>query len=230
MSNRPPVIALVSGVHASIAPATEAVLEEIPDAVIWNMLDDQLIPDTIAAGGATPALERRTRRLLAHAAEGGADAILLTCSLYAHLADSASAELGVPVVASDDAAFRELADAGFSRVAIVSAVPLALSDSTARARQLAGAEVEVMPVIAAEARTPSLAGDVARTASAVASAVREHAPLAEAVVLANYSLVLAATALSADLGRPVLSGARSAARELRGLTATVLRSKAAVST
>jgi hypothetical protein len=77
-----PTVALIHATPAAIGPARMAFSERFPRATVWNLLDDLLISQAQSAGGLTPALRGRMERLIEHAVAGGADAVLLTCSMY----------------------------------------------------------------------------------------------------------------------------------------------------
>ena len=213
-----PLVAVISGVAASVAPAEDALREAIPLARLWNILDDRLISDAVEAGGVTAHLAERMHRLIDHAAAEGADSVLLTCSLYGHLVAEASARAGIPVIGPDDAAFAFAASGRYRSLAVVSGVPLALADSAARVRKHfaeAGCETAVHPVLAVAAREPSLVGDAQGTASAIASALAATDARFDAILLANYSLGIARSALESATVTPVIAGAPLAAAAVR---------------
>ncbi|MET0452588.1 MAG: hypothetical protein ABW137_12210 [Mycobacterium sp.] len=214
-------VAFISAVQAAISPATAAFAAEFAGAEVWNVLDDRLLSDASARGGLDEALTARMCRLIAHAIDGGADAVLLTCSLYASVAhEKTTARL--PVLAPDESAFAQLVADGYNRVLVVASFDSAAQDSAARLRAvLADASVAtiVESVVVADARPAADAGDK----TALERALINHlAPLAlnfDAVFLAQYSLAPAGRTLSAALGLPVLSGPVSAARHLAHLLA-----------
>ncbi|GAB3041348.1 aspartate/glutamate racemase family protein [Parafrigoribacterium mesophilum] len=230
-----PVIALVSAVTSAIAPAARGLEREFPEACAWNLVDDRLITEAIAAGGLTDDLRDRMTRLIRYALDGGAAAVLLTCSMYGPVAHEVAASVPVPILAADDAAFEAAAASGHERIALVSSLPVPLADarerfaaflrSRAGAPELTGApDFTGVPVftgvLAAGAYAASAAPDAtgeARSpealAQALAAAVRGSD--ADAVLLAQYSLAPAAQRLAALAGVPVFSGPDAAARLLR---------------
>lgn len=216
------LVALVSAVPAAIPPAEAAVRAAVPDARLWNLIDDRLIADAIERDGVTDELADRMRRLVEYAEIGGADAVLVTCSLYADIAARLDSPR-MPVLGSDDAMWEAAARAGYRSLHVVSSVPIALADSTRRARLLfPGA---VVPVLVAEARRPSLERDTPAVAQAIANAITASDTPVEAIALANYSLADAAEAIAQLTGSPVLSGPTPAAQDLRARIATAARSR-----
>src|SRR3954469_14438603 len=213
-----PLVALVSAVPAAIPPAIAALEEAMPAARVWNILDDRLIDDANEAGEVTGALEARMRRLIDHATEEGADAVLLTCSLYGFVARKAAQQATVPVLGPDDAAFEAVRTAGYSSLFLVSSVELALADSAARLRPHLGDAadgLEILPVLASEALAPSRAGDTDGAANALAEAIERVGGAADAVLFAQYSLAPAAPLVEERLRLPVITGPGKAAALLR---------------
>lgn len=216
-TNRP-LVALISGVTAAIPPASGALNDAIPAAQQWNLLDDRLIYDATRLGRVSEELAERMMRLVGHAAIEGANGVLLTCSMYGFLAQSATQRFGIPVHGPDDAAFAEVMNRAYGSIHLVSSVQLALEDSVERAADTfatAGVEVDVVPVLADGARAASLAGDTATVRNAIVNAVRATGRHAEAVLFANYSLADAAGGVGAALGVPVITGPALAAQALR---------------
>ncbi|GGR88980.1 hypothetical protein GCM10010252_29820 [Streptomyces aureoverticillatus] len=198
-----PRIALISATPAAIGPAVAGLADDFPDAAPWNLLDDALLTDADAQGGLTPALAERMRRLIAYAVEGGARGVLLTCSLYGPVAERAAADVDVPVLAADAAAFAAALAGGHRRILVLATFEAALSDSLERFRaaaRAAGSSVEAVGRVIAPGQS------------------EDHHPDpgdADGVLLAQYSLAPHADALAAGLGLPVHAGPRAAARVLR---------------
>lgn len=211
--NRPRV-ALIHGTAAAVAPAAAGLAAAFPEAEPWNLLDDRLLPDADAAGGLTPALAERMSRLIGFAHAEGASAVLLTCSMYGTVATAA--DLDIPVLAPDEAAFARVVHEGWSSVVVVGSFDTAAQDAGARLRStLAAARVgtRVDVVTAGAAMEPSRKGDTAGLTRALLEAV--SGTEVDAVVLAQYSLAPAAEDLERRLGLPVVSGPQAAAAMLK---------------
>ncbi|MFE9118998.1 hypothetical protein [Streptomyces sp. NPDC007172] len=211
-----PRIALISAVPAAMAPAADALRTGFPEAQVWHLLDDRLLSDAAGAAGPTAPLRARMRRLIEHAVAGGADAVLLTCSLYGVVAQELDGEGGraVPVLAPDAAAFERLASGGYQHVLVIASLEAALRDSMDRLRTALAHDaptaggVEVSGVVVPGALA---AGDLGALVEVLAGA----AATADAVFLAQYSLAPAAPGLAVALEVPVVSGPTSAAHALR---------------
>ncbi|THV34676.1 aspartate/glutamate racemase family protein [Glycomyces buryatensis] len=215
--NRRPRLALIHGTSAAVAPAVDGLAAVFPEAEPWNILDDRLLPDADAAGGLTPELAERMSRLIGFARDGGAAAVLLTCSMYGTVATSA--ELDIPVLAPDQAAFARVVRERWGSVLVVASFETAAIDAAARLRSTladAGVGTRVDVVTADAALRPSRSGDVDALENALADVVADKAAC-DAVVLAQYSLAPAAALLEQRLGLPVVSGPQAAAAMLKTL-------------
>lgn len=147
-----PRIALISATPAAIGPAVDGLTTEFPEAEIWNLLDDKLLADANSQGGVTDQLGIRMNRLIRHALTEGADAVLLTCSLYAAVAQTTTAD--VPVLAPDEASFDEALSGSFRRILLIASFESALLDVITRfkaAAEAAGRDATVTGAIATAA-------------------------------------------------------------------------------
>ncbi len=224
-STESPLVALISATSLASPPVEHALEQVFPAARVWNILDDRLLQDADAAGGLTPHLEDRMRRLIEHAVAEGADAILLTCSVYGPVAHEIAPTLHIPIFGPDDAAFDAVLAGGASVVALVSSVELTLADSLSRLTAVLAARgvgPSVIPIFSAGAMAASRAGDPAVLADALAASVLESGSSPDAVFLAQYSLAPAAERLGARLGLPIITGPERSALALRDALGAVI--------
>lgn len=201
MTPNGPLVAVINATTAAIPPIRRAFSERFPAAILWNLLDDRLLIVADERGGVTPELQERMRRLIDHAVTEGADAVLLSCSLYGFVARQRAANLTVPVHGPDDAVFSSLLDSGARRVLLVGSVEISIQDSTTRLRadaEARGVELDVIPALLAG---PD--GTIGQPDEAV-----------DAILLAQYSLAPAADRLQDELGVPVFSSPKFAATAL----------------
>jgi hypothetical protein len=131
-TQRAPLVAVINATPASVSPAKAALAEAFPEATVWNLLDDRLISDAEAAGGLTPALSRRMLRLIDYAIGGGAEALLLSCSMYGPVLDQARRDHKLPMLSSDEALFEEVASRSFASVLLLGPLEPAVEDSVGR--------------------------------------------------------------------------------------------------
>ncbi|MGW1975692.1 hypothetical protein [Streptomyces sp. NPDC001889] len=216
--DRAPRIALISATPTAVGPAVAGLAEEFPAAEPWNLLDDRLLTDAPDHGPLPPRLVDRMHRLIGHALAGGADGVLLTCSLYGTAVSGI--ETPVPLLAPDTAAFAralELSQGGGS-VLVLASFEAALRDAESRfsaAVAAAGSAAEPVGVVAPGAFEAARREDPAALFDALRNACAPHSAGAGVVLLAQYSLAPAAARLSTALGLPVVSGPRAAAAALR---------------
>ncbi|MFD4669938.1 hypothetical protein ACFWNN_09395 [Lentzea sp. NPDC058450] len=203
------VVALVHATAAPMGPAAEAFAAVMPQARLWNLLDDTLIGEVEKAGGLTPALRDRMRALIGYAVENGADAVLLTCSMYGPVAAEVTAG-PVPVLPPDRALFDEVVRLQPATVLVLGAAEAGTNDTAGRLRSHLGPEATVHGRTVAGVRDAVAAGDVEHAAHLLAAAAR--AQPADVVVLGQFSLAPVAERVRALAGVPVLSPPHLAAR------------------
>ncbi|AQS72431.1 Asp/Glu racemase [Streptomyces pactum] len=218
---------MIHAVPAAHRIAEEAFAREFPQATVWNVLDDRLLNDARGAGGLTGPLRRRMLRLIGHVMDGGAQALLLTCSSYGEVVDTARALWDVPVLKSDEAMFKAALAGPYRRIAVVASTPPAVPAAVAQLEALVPAVRPDRPldIVTALSEEAGAADGAEATARHLADALHAAGSAdADAVLLAQYSLTPARDALAGLVGVPVLDGAGAAARELRGLLAPEGRS------
>ncbi len=203
-----PTVAMVHATPAAIAPAVAAFGERFPEAGLWHLLDDRLVSDAERAGGLVPPLRRRMLSLIGHAVAGGADGILLTCSMYGPVARIAGQLWDLPVAGSDEAMYDRVAAERPARVAVLGSLETAVADSAERLRRVLagdGPVTEVVEVLCAGAAAAVMAGDGAALLASLRSAAEPLAGEVDLFLLGQYSLTPARAGLEAALGVPVWS-------------------------
>jgi Asp/Glu/hydantoin racemase len=206
-----PTVALVHATPAAMAPAVAAFAERFPEAGLWHLLDDRLVSDAERAGGLVPSLRRRMLSLIGHAVAGGADGVLLTCSMYGPVARLASQLWDRPVAGSDEAMYERVAAERPARVAVLGSLETAVTDSADRLRRVladggvAGAGTEVVGVLCPGAATAASAGDGAALLASLRAAAEPLAGEVDLFLLGQYSLTPALDELQAALQIPVWS-------------------------
>ena len=215
-----PTVAMVHATPAAIAPAVQAFDACFPEAELWHLLDDRLVSDAERAGGLVPRLRRRMLSLIGHAVSGGADGVLLTCSMYGPVARLATQLWDRPVAGSDEAMYQRVVAERPARVAVLGSLETAVADSTERLRQAlaeawAGPGTEVLGVLCPGAAAAAAAADDQALLASLGSAAEPLAGKVDALLLGQYSLTGVHAALEAALGVPVWSPPHVAAELLR---------------
>jgi Asp/Glu/hydantoin racemase len=230
-----PTVAMVHATPAAIAPAVAAFGERFGEAGLWHLLDDRLVSDAERAGGLVPRLRRRMLSLIEHAVAGGADGVLLTCSMYGPVARMAGQLWDLPVAGSDEALFERVAAERPARVAVLGSLETAVADSAERLGQVladavgsrglmprpplgsgsgGGPGTEVLGVLCPGAAAAAKAGHGEALAAALRSAAEPLAGKVDVFLLGQYSLSSAHAELQAALGVPVWSPPHVAAEVL----------------
>ncbi|WP_205965879.1 aspartate/glutamate racemase family protein [Paracoccus liaowanqingii] len=145
-----------------------------------------------------------------------ADAVLFTCSAFGPAIDAVRADLSVPVLRPNEAAFAQALELG-RRIALIVTFPPSLPALTKELQQMAsaaGASVQVTPVLAEGALAALKAGDAAAHDAAVVAACGALGSQ-DLLLLGQFSLARAAPALRATLSCPVLTTPESAVRDIR---------------
>ena len=219
-NQRAPLVAVINATVASVSPAKAGLAEAFPEAAVWNLLDDRLISEAEASGGLTPALSRRMLSLIEYAVNGGAEAVLLSCSMYGPVIEHARRDHDLPMLSSDEELFDETARRSFRSVLLLGAMPPAVEDSVTRLREVlsrstGAAAMRIIGQVADGALAATARGDIEELVWVLQSAAAPHLQDVDAVVLGNFSLAPANASLEAALQIPVLSAPVLAAARLR---------------
>ena len=204
---------------AAVPAAAQAVQRVYADADLWSLLDDRLQQDVDAQDGRiSDAHRRRVRRLIDNAVDGGADAVLLTCSIFGDVAEAANAVLPVPVLAADGAALDAIVEARPATVAVLASLPGPLREISGLLQDRldgAGVGTRLLPSVVEGAAAAARTGDTAQVAALLRADTESLPERPEMVFLAQYSIASARRSLQDALGVPVMAGPDSAVRALQ---------------
>jgi Asp/Glu/hydantoin racemase len=209
----------------SVAPIHRAFAAHWPEATCFDLMDTSLSADLAAAGELTQSIRERFLMLGRYAAglsgEGGKTAgILFTCSAFQPAIDAVKADLSLPVLRPNEAAFDAALDTG-RRIGLLVTFPPSLTSLSAELRGMAaarGIEIDLTARNVDGALAALKAGDGARHDALVADAAAEIRDV-DVLVLGQFSLARAAAAIKPVAGRTVLTTPDSAVRKLRQLIA-----------
>ena len=180
-----------------------------PDVPARHVMQPGLLEDALAAGTLTDGVRARTKTALLEAA-AGARLVLCTCSTVGPGAEDAARESAVPILRVDRPMAEQAVRAG-RRVTVAATLSTTLgptADLIAQAAREAGRTVEIESVVFEEARAAFVAGDSGAYERIVADGLRAAARTAEAIVLAQASM-MPALARCADIEIPLLTSPRS---------------------
>lgn len=216
-------ILLIHALRESQVPSWNAFAAGWPEARVHNLLDDSLSADLAAEGGLGPAMVDRFRTLGRYGAASGAkgrrtDAILFTCSAFGPAIDAVKADLAIPVLKPNEAAFDEALACG-PRIGLIvtfaPSLPAMQAELEAMARER-GVALRLTGRVVAGALAALQSGRPEEHDRLVAAAAAEM-PALEALVLGQFSLARAAAAIAPAAGRRVLTTPEAAVARLRRL-------------
>ena len=201
-------IILIHALSESSAPINEAFARLWPEPELRNILDDGLSKDLERAGVLDERMTQRFLMLGRYAIQGGADAILFTCSAFGVCIDAVAADLAPLPVRKPTTAMVAQAVAHGGRVGLVASFEPTLASLTAEFPT----GHDVVPILARGALAALARGDEREHDRLVADAAA--GANVDILALAQFSLARAAPAVRAQSGTPVLTTPDSAVREL----------------
>jgi Asp/Glu/hydantoin racemase len=204
----PQKLALIHTATVNVTTITQLCKEAMPDVEVFNILDESLLKNTIAAQKLTPTTYRRVATYLESAEAAGADAILVTCSSIGPAVDAARPLVSVPVLRIDQAMADEAVRLG-KRIGVIATLSTTLEPTAAliqasAARQ--GKTIELVTHLCTGAFESVISGDTATHDRLVRAGLQTLMERVDVIVLAQASMARVADALAADERRaPILS-------------------------
>jgi Asp/Glu/hydantoin racemase len=214
MTVRLAYIHTVTGLVGTFKSLTE---ELIPEADVFNIVDESLLQNTIRANQLSNTTRRRLAGYLVSAEEAGAQAILVTCSSVGPAVDGGRSLVNVPVFRVDQP-MADLAVKIGSRIGVAATLQTTLDPTSDLIHSQAKAiskDVQVISRLCEGAFEAVIRGDTARHDSLVAQGLRDLASQTDVIVLAQASMARVVDMLSdEDRQVPILSSPRLAVEHL----------------
>jgi Asp/Glu/hydantoin racemase len=211
-------IALIHATPVAMQPVMEAFRHGWTDVDTFNVLDDALSTDLARAGTLNEALQQRIAALAAYAAGIGVDGILYTCSAFREAIEAVARTAWMPVLKPNEAMFEAALQRG-TRIGLLAtfqpSIPALEQEFVAMARAQAK-DVTLESVCVPEAMTALTTGDAEQhdRLIAEASARLTHC---DVVMLAQFSMARARSAVQQVLGDKVLTSPDSAVAKLKAV-------------
>jgi Asp/Glu/hydantoin racemase len=193
--------------HVLIPLFSQLAKENLPGVEIFHMVDESLIRNTIAAQKLTESTIRRMVNMIESAHEGGADAVMVTCSSIGPGVVVARRQLDFPILRVDEAMAETAVRMG-RRIGVAATLKTTLEPTIAlleEAAAAAGRQIELVPSLCDGAFEAVLSGDTARHDELLSSALRKLKDQVEVVVLAQASMARVVRQLKSNGGSPILS-------------------------
>ena len=189
-----PTLVMIHTVHwydqSVIDPFAKRWLEANPDVRAFNLMDDSLLTESLAAGGPTAAVIERMGHYVDAAVLAGADVIMSSCTTMGIAIERARSRCPVPLFNIDEPMGRT-AVANARRIAILATVPTSAPATRRlleREAQRQGKTIEIETVINPPAFAALLAGDRAEHDRLVHADMDRLAEKVDTIVLGQISL------------------------------------------
>lgn len=202
----------------------ELAQELLPDVELFNIVDESLLNNTIAAKRLTPVTARRLAGYIESAEAAGADVIMVTCSSVGPAVEAARPFVAAPVLRVDQA----MADAAVRsgrRIGVIATLSTTLEPTVdlVRARaELQGREVQIVQKLCEGAFEAVSSGDGATHDKIVAEGLRELMAEVDAIVLAQASMARVVESLPPEeKTTPIFSSPRLGMEALRAAVEAV---------
>ncbi|MDH3671148.1 MAG: aspartate/glutamate racemase family protein [Gammaproteobacteria bacterium] len=209
----------IAVIHATILshqPIAEAFQRLWPEAITTNLTDDSLSADLAASGDLNENIFSRIADLVGYAVNCGAQGILFSCSGFGAAIDAARQDLDIPVLKPDEAMIDDTLSSGTRIAGLATFLPTVRSLRTqlelAAARRNLSPRIQLTYVPGALKALQS--GRLQEHDALILQAAKELSGY-DVLVLAQFSMARAYTAIRRATDRPVLTSPHSAVSRLR---------------
>lgn len=217
----PPQIAMIHTVSGLIPLFDGLAKQHLPQWQGFNMLDESLLRGTIRDGALSKTTMWRLAQMVRSALEAGVSAVVVTCSSLGPAVDAAKPFCPVPLFRIDEGMAQAAVTLG-SRIGVIATLRTTLDptrDLIRRSAAQAGRPCTVIAELAEGAFQKLGSGDTAGHDAMVAQSLRDLAPKADVIVLAQASMARALALVQNELPPlPVLTspeiGMQHIARQL----------------
>jgi Asp/Glu/hydantoin racemase len=220
MESRPCPMTNFAFIHTShvLIPLFSRLAREIlPEFETFHMTDESLIRNTIRAGHLTRTTKRRLLTMIGSAREGGADAVMVTCSSIGEAAALARDVYDFPVFRIDEAMARAAVQSG-TRIGVAATLRTTLEPTIRLLEETAAAdarEIVIVPSLCEGAFEAVIAGDTERHDTILIEALNRLRSDVDVVVLAQASMARVIDRMHQNGGPQMLSSPELALRRAR---------------
>lgn len=189
----PRQIAIIHTVSGLIPLFDGLAKQHLPQWQGFNMLDESLLRSTIRDGALSQTTMWRLTQLVRSAVDAGAGAVVVTCSSLGPAVDAAKPFCPVPLFRIDEGMAEAAVTLG-PRIGVLATLRTTLdptSDLIRRSAAKAGRTCTVIAELAEGAFQKLSLGDTAGHDAMVAQSLRDLAPRADVIVLAQASMARA---------------------------------------
>lgn len=197
----PPQIAMIHTVSGLIPLFDRLAQQHLPQWQCFNMLDESLLRGTIREGALSQTTMWRLAQMIRSAVEAGASAVVVTCSSLGPAVDAAQPFCPVPLFRIDEGMAETAVTLG-ARIGVLATLRTTLDPTSALIRRRAaqaGRHCTVIAELADGAFQKLGSGDAAAHDALVARSLRDLAPHADVIVLAQASMARALALVQGEL-------------------------------
>jgi len=194
---------------ATLVPVFAALCKEkLPNAEVFNIVDDSLVKGIREAGSITPQISERVANYIKSAAAAGAAQILVTCSSIGPAVEAGAKLVSVPTLRVDQP-MADKAVATGKKIGVIATLQTTLeptADLISRRAALAGKQIELTSRLCEGAFEALMSGDAATHDAKVAAALKELSKQVDVIVLAQASMARVVDTLApGDKRVPILA-------------------------
>lgn len=207
-------------VHTSLVSYADLMAlfaEIVPEAEVFNIVDDSLLHDVMQNNGINDKIIGRMCKYYEAAAQNGADLIFNQCSSVGEAADIAAKLISVPVVKVDEAMAEKAVEMG-RKIGVVATVKSTMSPSCNLVRskaEKAGKSAEVREYLVDGALDVLMKeNDRAKHNAMVLDMIRKAEAECDVIVLAQGSMTVLLPELK-EITKPVLTSPRMGVEKAR---------------
>ncbi|MEY4433802.1 MAG: hypothetical protein RLZZ44_1936 [Bacteroidota bacterium] len=178
---------------ATLVPVFQELIDQYlgdTGLIIFNIVDDSLIKNTIERGVLTPDTARRVVDYVSSAEAAGADYIMVTCSSIGSAVETAASITQVPVLRVDQPMADQAVQTG-TKIGVVATLSTTLEPTTDLVRRraiVAGKQIELTARLCEGAFDALMQGKPEIHDAMVASALKELSKQVDVIVLAQASM------------------------------------------
>ena len=181
---------------------------EMPDVDTFNIVDESLLKNTIRDGALSESTIRRLVGYVQSAHDGGADAVLVTCSSIGSAVEPARRAVKIPVLRVDEAMAEEAVWVG-RRIGVAATLSSTLEPTVALLKSTAAThqrDAEIISCLCEGAFEAVSSGDAAKHDQIVTARLLELMGTVDVIVLAQASMARVVRSIPAEKRNvPILS-------------------------
>ncbi len=203
------IVAIIHTSPVSMKELNDLFAEIVPEAQVYNIMDDSLLKEVSTVGHVTPGIVKRMAAYAQQAEAIGADLIFNQCSSVAEAMDIVRNMISRPILKIDQAMAEKAVTLG-EKIAVVATVASTAGPSSRlvqTAAHAAGKNIHVKTVLVDGALNVLMSGDRAAHNKMVLQAIEKAEKDADVIVLAQGSMTVLLPEL-AHIKKPVLASPR----------------------